>query len=169
MKFIEIDEIQRLLNNKFQEFDAIKNVDTTGLQPVLTFDAAHLVEICEFLFEYPTLFFDFLNSITAIDNSENNTFEVIYHLSSIPFERSICFKIEINRPADATELPEAPSVSGVWKTADWHEREAFDLMGIRFTNHPDLRRILLPADWEGYPLRKDYVQAETYHSIKIGS
>jgi NADH-quinone oxidoreductase subunit C len=59
------------------------------------------------------------------------------------------------------------SVSSVYKTAEWHEREAFDMVGVVFENHPDLRRILLPDDWEGYPLRKDYQTAETYHNIKI--
>jgi len=60
-----------------------------------------------------------------------------------------------------------PSVCSIWRTADWHEREAFDLMGIYFTGHPDLRRILLPDDWAGFPLRKDYEDAESYHGIMI--
>jgi NADH-quinone oxidoreductase subunit C len=65
------------------------------------------------------------------------------------------------------EKPEVPSLSGIWKTADWHEREAYDFFGIQFTGHPNLTRILLPADWEGHPLRKDYVEQERYHGIKV--
>ncbi|MEM6735999.1 MAG: NADH-quinone oxidoreductase subunit C, partial [Bacteroidota bacterium] len=59
------------------------------------------------------------------------------------------------------------SVSGIWRGANWHEREVYDLLGIKFKNHPDLRRILLPEDWEGYPLRKDYQEQELYHEIKV--
>ena len=76
-------------------------------------------------------------------------------------------KVEVARNTEEGKLPQVPSVSSIWKTADWHEREAFDLVGIEFTNHPDLRRILLPSDWEGYPLRKDYKEQEEYHGIKV--
>jgi NADH-quinone oxidoreductase subunit C len=66
----------------------------------------------------------------------------------------------------AGELPEVPSVAGVWRTADWHEREVYDMSGVNFIGHPDLRRILCPEDWEGYPLRKDYEQPLEYHGIR---
>jgi NADH-quinone oxidoreductase subunit C len=64
------------------------------------------------------------------------------------------------------QLPEVPSVADVWRTADWHEREVFDLSGVHFTGHPDLRRILCPEDWVGYPLRKDYEMPLEYHGIR---
>jgi NADH-quinone oxidoreductase subunit C len=71
--------------------------------------------------------------------------------------------LKISAPS---ENPKVPTVSHIWRTAEWHEREAFDLMGVEFVGHPDLRRILLPDDWEGHPLRKDYKNAETYQGLK---
>jgi NADH-quinone oxidoreductase subunit C len=93
--------------------------------------------------------------------------EVIYNLYSIPFEHSLMLKIIFPRNKEDEPLPVVPSVSAIWRTADWHEREAFDLVGISFSNHPDLRRILLPEDWVGYPLRKDYEAQEYYHGIQV--
>ena len=104
-----------------------------------------------------------LSSITGIDNGpEDNTMEVIYNLYSIPFDLHLMVKIKIDR-----ESAIVPTVSDIWKTANWHEREIFDLLGIRFEGHPDLRRILLPNDWEGHPLRKDDILQEQYHGIKV--
>jgi len=91
----------------------------------------------------------------------------VYNLASIPYQTQLMLKVEIENNRRFDNLPEIPSVAAVWRTAEWHEREAFDLMGIFFTGHPDLRRILLPDDWQGYPLRKDYEDAETYHGIAI--
>ena len=109
------------------------------------------------------LYFDMLSSITGIDNGpEVNTMEVIYNLYSIPFDLHLMVKIKFDR-----ETPLVPTVSDIWKTANWHEREIFDLLGIRFEGHPDLRRILLPSDWEGHPLRKDDILQEQYHGIKV--
>jgi NADH-quinone oxidoreductase subunit C len=98
---------------------------------------------------------------------ENNQFSVVYHLASIPHKHQLVLKVIIDHDRSLDSLPSFISVSEVWKTAEWHEREAFDLLGIQFEGHPDLRRILLPDDWEGYPLRKDYSAAEEYKGIKI--
>ena len=76
-------------------------------------------------------------------------------------------KVVFDRALPNEAAPQVPTVSHIWKTADWHEREAFDLMGIQFSNHPDLRRILLPEDWEGHPLRQDYQAQEYYHGIQV--
>ena len=95
--------------------------------------------------------------------------EVVYHLSSFSVPgRRITLKVILPRWKNDIpgELPEVPTVSGVWPTADWHERECYDLMGVRFLGHPDPRRILLSDDWVGHPLRKDYEFPLEYHDIR---
>ena len=120
------------------------------------------------LYEHEKTYFDHLACLTAIDNGPTlNTLEVIYNLYSIPYNLPLMLKVEVQRNKAAEPLPEIPSVSHIWASANWHEREAYDLMGIRFKNHPDLRRILLPADWEGHPLRKDYKLQERYHGVSV--
>lgn len=119
--------------------------------------------VCIRLHEDPAVFFDMLSCLTAIDNGpEAKTFEVVYNLYSIPFNHHLALKVVFPR-----DQPEVDTVQDIWKTANWHEREAWDMFGIRFRGHPDLRRILLPADWEGFPLRKDYKQQEYYRGIKV--
>jgi NADH-quinone oxidoreductase subunit C len=93
-----------------------------------------------------------LSSVTAVDRYPSEPrFEVVYHLHSIEHNERLRLKCRI-----PGENPEIASVTSVWRSADWYEREVFDLFGIRFAGHPDLRRIMLPEDWEGHPLRKDY-------------
>jgi len=89
-------------------------------------------------------------------------FEVLYHLRSLQHHWVLAVKVQL--PA---ENPEVDTVADVWPAANWHERETFDLVGIRFRGHPDLRRILLPQDWEGHPLRKDYVFPSEYQGISL--
>ena len=112
-------------------------------------------------------YFDFLANITAVDYFPDPFFEVVYHLTSIPYQTQITLKVRVVADRDLNQLPEVPSVVSVWRTAAWHEREAYDLVGVYFTNHPALRRILMPEDWQGYPLRKDYSDPEEYHGIPI--
>lgn len=122
-----------------------------------------LVNVCEALHKNPATFFDMLTCITGFDNGpEAGTMEVIYHLYSIPFHQSIALKVIVSR-----ENPELDSISPIWKSANWLEREVYDMFGIAFKNHPDLRRILMPADWKGFPLRKDYKHEEYYRGVKI--
>jgi NADH-quinone oxidoreductase subunit C len=129
----------------------------------ITVEAKDLVAICDLLWRHPETYFDSLSCLTAIDlGPELNQIEVIYTLYSIPKHVTVHLKV-----VAARDQAEIPSVSSIWKTADWHEREAFDLVGVQFVNHPNLIRILLPADWEGHPLRKDYVEQERYHGIQV--
>ncbi len=136
------------------------------LQPQILIPTEKLFSVTSYLNQSSAYYFDFLNCISAIDNGiEAQTIDIIYHLTSIPFGRSLILKIQINR--QLTSETSVASLSDIWKTADWHEREIYDFFGIKFENHPDLRRILLPADWEGFPMRKDYQEQETYHGIKV--
>ncbi len=122
-----------------------------------------LLSVCEQLHQNPATYFDMLSCITGIDNgAEAGTMEVIYHLYSIPFNQSLALKVILPR-----ENPEVESVNSIWKSANWLEREVYDMFGIVFKNHPDLRRILMPADWKGFPLRKDYKHEEYYRGVKI--
>lgn len=131
-------------------------------QPYLTVPVEQLVELCRFLRDDEQLYFDLLACVTAIDNGpEINTMEVMYNLTSIPYEHNLGLRVVVPR-----QKPVVPSVAHIWRTADWHEREAYDLVGIQFTGHPDLRRILLPTDWVGHPLRTDYREDEQYHGIR---
>ena len=133
-------------------------------KPTGVFVAAEdLVVICQALHQDPATYFDMLSCITGLDNGkEAGTMEVIYNLYSIPYNLHVMLKVVLPR-----ENPIVDTVSHIWKSADWLEREVFDMYGIHFTNHPDLRRILMPADWEGYPLRKDYQHQAYYRDIKV--
>jgi NADH-quinone oxidoreductase subunit C len=161
------DEIKTLLTDKFGA-DAIMDAETSGLQPAILINPEIIVKVCEELRDNEKTWFDFLSCLSGIDHGiESNKFSVVYHLASIPYNRQLVLKVVKEHSRNSENLPVFHSVSGVWHTAEWHEREAYDLVGIRFEGHPDMRRILLPDDWEGYPLRKDYQAAEEYKGIKI--
>jgi NADH-quinone oxidoreductase subunit C len=114
--------------------------------------AAHIREAGDFLRADPDLKFTFLSDITGVDRFPvEPRFEVNYHLLSMEKRERVRLKVRAG-----TSSPVVPTVTSVWPTANWHEREIFDLFGVRFEGHPDLRRILMPEDWEGHPLRKDY-------------
>lgn len=110
-----------------------------------------LVNICMFLKSDVRLKFNFLSDLLAVDyHPQVPRFEVIYHLYSIPHKHRLRLKIKIG------EFEKAPSVTHIWRSSDWAEREVYDMLGIVFDKHPNLRRIYLPGDWDGFPLRKDY-------------
>src|ERR1700748_2385633 len=158
-------DIKALLINKFGE-DAVLGEETTGLQPALLIAPEKIADVCLELRDNPGTYFDFLSCLSGVDYGAER-FGMVYHLASIPYQTQLVLKISKENSRDENDLPSFPTVSTVYKTADWHEREAYDMLGIFFEGHPDLRRLLLPDDWEGYPLRKDYQEAEYYKGIKI--
>ena len=119
-----------------------------------------IVEVCRFLAAEAGLEFDFLEDLTAVDWPKKNLIEVVYHLVSYTHRHVFVLKVEADRAA-----PSVASVEAIWKTANWFEREVYDLFGVDFPGHPDLRRIMLPDDWIGHPLRKDYQEAGGWHGI----
>jgi len=138
-------------------------VDESSSPTALKIPVEDLHNVCQELLQDSATYFDMLSCITAIDNGvAASTIEVVYNLYSIPYNLHLMLKVALPR-----EKPEVETVSNIWKTANWHEREAFEMFGVYFKNHPDLRHLLLPADWEGYPLRKDYQQQEYYRNIKV--
>lgn len=171
-------EIAALLQQQFGP--AITATKLDALDPFVTVEPARLVEVCTLLRDDPRLAFALLNDITGVDYLETDPkkvakagfephLEVLYHLSSFAFPgRRFTLKVVLPRWRENTPgvLPEVPSVSGVWKTADWHEREVYDLVGVFFSGHPNLVRILLNDDWVGHPLRKDYEFPLEYHGIR---
>ena len=125
-----------------------------------------VVPVLTALHDEPDLGFEFLADLCGVDTGQ--VMQVVYHLWSVPNRVSLVLKVMLPRCKDdqAGEIPELPTVSGVWRTAEWHEREAYDLCGVRFLGHANLRRILCPEDWVGHPLRKDYEMPLEYHGIR---
>jgi len=118
-------------------------------------------DICFFLRDDNEMQFDYLSCLSGVDYN-NGKLGIVYHLFSMVHKHKLVLKTLCTK-----DHPHIQSVSEVWGTANWHEREVFDLFGITIDGHPDLRRILLPDDWVGNPLRKDYKVQEFYHGIKV--
>ena len=116
--------------------------------------------IAQFMRDEPELAFDWLSCITAVDYVADDQLCAVYELYSMQHKHWFAVKVFVDR-----KEPAIPTVMDLWSAADWHEREAYDMMGIVFDGHSDLRRILLPEDWVGYPLRKDYEFPREYHGI----
>jgi NADH-quinone oxidoreductase subunit C len=128
--------------------------------PFLMVDPGAVVDVSRFLRDEPDLKFEILSDLTALDFPKEEKLQVVYHLYSYTFRHQIVLKVDLPR-----EEPRIATLENVWKVANWFEREVFDLFGVVFEGHGDLRRILLPEDWVGYPLRKDYVEQEEYDGI----
>lgn len=171
---------QQFVDRLKEEFgERITGANLEAVDPWVEVAPDSLVDVCHYLRDEPGLQMNVLNCITGVDYLETDPrkaaktgwephVEVVYHLSSIPLKHAFVVKVMLPRWKDDVEgeLPQLPSVSGVWRTADWHEREVYDLMGVWFTGHPGLRRILCPEDWVGHPLRKDYEMPIEYHGIR---
>jgi len=114
-----------------------------------------------FLRDTPELQFDYLMCLSGVDNNDG-TLSTVYHLFSMTHKHRLVLKAVVPK-----DNPRTQSVESVWKAANWHERESYDLLGIIYTDHPDLRRILCPDDWVGHPLRKDYKLPEFYNGMKV--
>jgi NADH-quinone oxidoreductase subunit C len=151
-----------------------------ALDPFVTVEPSRLVEVATVLRDDPRLKFEILNDVSGVDYLETDPkkvakagfdphLEVVYHLSSFSAPgRRFTVKVVLPRWKEgvAGQLPEVPTLSGVWGTADWQEREVYDLIGVRFLGHPDLTRILMNDDWVGHPLRKDYEFPLEYNGIR---
>jgi NADH-quinone oxidoreductase subunit C len=153
-------EIFDKLKDKFGE-SILELKSDKPVDPFITVSPENIDEICFFLRDYEEFLFDSLSCLSGVDYADGNL-GVTYHLFSYALKQKVILKVIV--PKDKTDVK---SVTSVWSTADWHEREAYDLIGINFIGHPDLRRILLPDDWVGYPLRKDYEVPEFYNGMKV--
>jgi len=150
------EEIHQSLAAKFGE--RIGPLAPANKDAFLLVQAADIVEICRFLRD--ELVFDCLMNLSTVDWPKKNQIEVVYHLWSYARQHSFILKVALDR-----EKPAIASLEPLWKSADWLEREQFDLMGVQFNGHPDLRRIMMPDDWIGHPLRKDYKEQAEWHNI----
>ena len=151
-------EIAAVLQERFG--GKIQGVFPNDKHPRVHVNAEDWREVAEFLLREPSLQFDWLASHAGVDYVADGKMCCVYDLYSFELKHTFAVKVFCPR-----EKPSVPSVADLWPIADWHEREAYDLLGIDFPGHPDLRRILLADDWEGHPLRKDYVFPREYHGI----
>jgi NADH-quinone oxidoreductase subunit C len=152
---MEAPQIYERLRQRFAE----QVLETGGkLEGFAVIDTAAIVDVCRYLRDQPDTAFDCLSNETGVDYKDR--IEVVYHLFSYKHRHNCVLKIKLPR-----EDPVVATVEGIWSAANWMEREIFDLLGVTFQGHSDMRRILMPEDWPGYPLRKDFVEPQEYHGI----
>jgi len=170
-------EIVSILEGQFGAKVTGKNLD--AIDPWFSIDPAALADVARFCRDDERLRFDSLQCVSGVDYLEIDPkkakkagfephLEVLYHLFSFKHRHKIVLKVMLARWKNDQpgELPEVPSVARIWPTADWHEREVYDLCGVQFVGHPALTRILCCDDWVGHPLRKDYEFPQEYHGIR---
>ena len=172
---MKIEDIHQKLVSRFG--DAIRALQTQTKDPWIEIDPARILDVARFLHDEESLAFDALNDLCGVDCLETDPkkktpvephVEVVYHLYSYTHKHWLKLKVKLPRwQGDTTgKIPVINSVSSVWLIADWNEREAYDLVGIQFQGHPNLKRILCPEDWTGHPLRKDYEFPLEYHGVR---
>nr|WP_041469377.1 NADH-quinone oxidoreductase subunit C [Chloroherpeton thalassium] len=151
----------RVIKEKFG--DAVSDLDNNPLMPFFTVENVDAWQaIAFFMREDERLRFDYMACLSGVDYGDGRL-GVVYNFDALATHKhKLTVKVFCSK-----EDPRIPSVAEIWLTADWHEREAYDMYGIVFEGHPDMRRILCPDDWDGYPLRKDYKVQEVYHGIKV--
>jgi NADH-quinone oxidoreductase subunit C len=144
--------------------DKVTAFHAEAIQPWAVIATDAIAEVAAFCKADPDLSFENLMCLSAVDYPKETPprMEMVYHLLSYKHGHKFVLKVHVPR-----ESPSVPTVEGTWGVANWHEREAYDLFGITFTGHSDLRRILLPDDWQGHPLRKDWVDPDFYNGMHV--
>ena len=138
----------------------VKDFNGDVAEPYCLVGADSIVAVCQFLRDDAQTKQEVLSDLTALDWPKDEKIQVVYHLYSYTHKEQFVLKVDLPR-----DNPKVATLEGVWKVANWFEREVYDLFGVIFEGHSDLRRIMLPEDWVGYPLRKDYVEQEEYDGI----
>ncbi len=156
---MDINQIYDLLKETYSE-DIVGLTNEPPSDPFIEVNPQKIVDIGIELRDRPEFLFDYLMCLSSMDYGDS--YGVVYHLYSTVNKHTLVVKVKLEK-----ENPTLPTVEKVWRSADWHEREAWDMMGINFEGHHNLIRILCPYDWEGFPLRKDYKEPEEYHGIKV--
>jgi len=156
---MKANEIYDKLKEEFGD-EIIDLVEDEISDPFINVKPDKIDDICLFLRDGEGIDFDYLTMISGMDLGD--AIGVVYHLYSLEYKHSIVLKLQVPKGN-----PDVPTVEKIWRTADWHEREAWDMFGVNFVGHHNLIRILCPYDWEGFPLRRDYKEPEEYHGMKV--
>ena len=170
-------EIATVLEQQFEGKITAKNLE--AIDPWIAVQPSAFAHVAQFCRNDERLRFDSLQCISGVDYLEPDPkkakragfdphVEVMYHLFSFKHKHKVVLKVMLPRWKNDQpgEVPDVPSVANIWRTAEWHEREVYDLSGVNFVGHPQLTRILCPEDWVGHPLRKDYEFPDEYHGIR---
>ena len=153
---MEILVIANNLKNKFSD-----SIEFSEDSSYIKVEATKWLEISEYLKNDKDFMFDYLMCISSYDCGNKEKYGVAYNFKSTSIGHYLEIRIEVS------DNESIPSVTSLWGSADWHEREAYDMMGLKFDNHPNMKRILLADDWDGHPLRKDYDTPEYYRGMPV--